>query len=79
MMTEQIKLCCDCKWYKKSWIDTFVFGSDADDKCLHPVLSGNLVTGKVKGGRYCSFVRLYSGGCGPYGKYFEPKKPHKDT
>ena len=69
-----LKLCKDCKHYKKSWIEHLIFGNDADDKCFHPVLSENLVTGKVKGGRVCSFMRLYSGGCGVEGKYWEARK-----
>lgn len=72
-MTELL-LCKDCKWYKKSWVEHLIFGNDADDKCFHPVLSENLVTGKVKGGRVCSFMRLYSGGCGVEGKYWEARK-----
>jgi len=73
-MTEPIKLCKDCKHYKKSWIEHLIFGNDADDKCFHPVLSENLVTGKVKGGRYCTFMRMYGGGCTPEGKYWEARK-----
>ena len=69
-----LKLCKDCKHYKKSWVEHLIFGNDADDKCFHPVLSENLVTGKVKGGRVCSFMRLYSGGCGVDGKYWEARK-----
>lgn len=69
-----LKLCKDCKHYKKSWVEHLIFGNDADDKCFHPVLSENLVTGKVKGGRVCSFMRLYSGGCGVEGKYWEARK-----
>lgn len=72
-MTE-LKLCKDCKWYKKSWVEHLIFGNDADDKCFHPVLSENLVTGKVKGGRVCSFMRLHGGGCTPEGKYWEARK-----
>ena len=68
------KLCKDCKWYKKSWFDHLTGSGDGGDTCLHPVLSENLVTGKVKGGRYCSFMRMYGGGCTPEGKYWEARK-----
>ena len=78
-MTEPIRLCCDCRFYKKNWFDHLLGMGDGSDRCLHPVLNGNRVTGKVKGGRYCSFMRMYGSGCGEEGKYFEPKNPHKDT
>ena len=69
-----LKLCKDCKWYKKSWVEHFIFGSDADDKCFHPVLSENLITGKKKGGCFCYNKRLPYGGCGEEGKYWEARK-----
>ena len=72
-MTE-LRLCKDCKWYKKSWVEHLIFGSDADDKCFHPVLSENLVTGKVKGGRFCDLMRKAYAGCGEEGKYWEARK-----
>ena len=56
-LMNDLKLCKDCKHYKKSWVEHLIFGNDADDKCFHPVLSENLVTGKVKGGRVCSFMK----------------------
>ena len=72
LMTE-LRLCKDCKWYKKSWVEHLIFGSDTYDKCLHPVLSGNLVTGKARGDR-CIFRRMYGGGCREEGKYWEARK-----
>lgn len=69
-----LKLCKDCKWYKKDRFEHLLGMGDGNDKCLNPVLSENLVTGKVKGGRYCSFMRLHGGGCTPEGKYWEAKK-----
>ena len=72
-MTE-LRLCKDCKWYKKSWVEHLIFGSDADDKCFHPVLSGNLVTGKVKVGCSCVMMRKTCDGCGKEGKYWEARK-----
>jgi hypothetical protein len=69
-----LKLCKDCKWYKKDWFEHLTGGGDRFDLCYNPVLSENLVTGKVKGGRYCTFMRMYGGGCKEEGKYFEPKR-----
>lgn len=73
-MTEQLRLCKDCKWYKKDWFEHLTGGGDRYDKCLNPVLSENLVTGKHKGGYVCRFMRLYSGECGQNGKYWEARK-----
>ena len=69
-----IKLCCDCKHYKKNWFEHLTGGGDRFDMCLNPVVSGNLVTGKVKGGRFCDMMRLSYGRCGEEGKYWEARK-----
>jgi hypothetical protein len=69
-----LKLCKDCKHYKKNWFEHLTGGGDRFDMCLNPVVSGNLVTGKVKGGRFCDMMRLEWGKCGPYGKYWEARK-----
>jgi hypothetical protein len=69
-----LKLCKDCKHYKKNWFEHLTGGGDRFDMCLNPVVSGNLVTGKVKGGRFCDMMRLSYGKCGEEGKYFEPKR-----
>ena len=69
-----LKLCKDCKWYKKNWFSHFSGAGDGDDKCFHPVLSENLVTGKSKDGKYCCYKRLPYGGCGEEGKYWEARK-----
>ena len=42
--------------------------------CFNPVLSENLVTGKVKGGRFCDLMRKTYAGCGEEGKYWEARK-----
>ena len=72
-----MKLCKDCKWYKKDWITHLIEGSDSFDKCLNPIVNENLVSGKTKGG-FCDMLRAkrwqeldYS--CGPEGKYWEAK------
>lgn len=69
-----LKLCKDCKHYKKDWFEHLTGGGDRFDICHNPVLSGNLVTGKVKGGLFCDMMRLEWGKCGPYGKYWEARK-----
>ena len=71
-MTEPVKLCCDCKHYKKDWSARITGFGDKFDLCLHPALTGNVVTGKTDG-RYCDHVRKYYG-CGMEGKYFEARK-----
>jgi hypothetical protein len=68
-----LKLCKDCKWYKKDWFDHLTGAGDGNDRCLNPVVSENLVTGKVKD-RFCDMMRRTYGGCGEEGKYFEPKR-----
>ena len=73
-MIEPIKLCKDCKWYKKSWFDHLIGSGDDGDTCHNPVLSENLVTGKIKGGRVCRFMRMYGGGCSEEGKYWEARE-----
>ena len=69
-----LKLCKDCKWYKKDWFDHLTGAGDGNDRCLNPVLSQNLITGKRKGGCFCYNKRLPFGGCGEEGKYWEARK-----
>jgi len=70
-MTE-MKLCKDCKWYKKDWITHLIERTDKFDKCLSPALNQNLVTGKSYG-KFCNIQRDATYGCGREGKYFEAK------
>jgi len=63
-----LKLCKDCKWYKKDWFEHLTGGGDRFDLCFNPVLSENLVTGKVKGGRFGDIMRRHYGRCSPEGK-----------
>ena len=72
-MTEQIKLCKDCKWYKKDWVSHILGDGDKLDMCLNPLLNENLITGKSKG-RFCDMMRLPYGKCGKEGKYWEARK-----
>ena len=71
-MTEPIKLCCNCKHYKRDWGARFTGFGDTFDLCLHPALTGNVVTGR-NDGKYCDHMRKYYG-CGMEGKYFEARK-----
>ena len=70
-----MKLCKDCKWYKKDWITHLILHlierSDRFDKCLNPIFDPNPVTGKTDG-RYCDSTRRFHG-CGMEGKYWEAK------
>ena len=69
-----MKLCKDCKWYKKDWSTHLIERSDRFDKCLNPALNENLVSGKTKG-KFCDIQRTYGGlGCGREGKYWEAKE-----
>jgi len=71
-----MKLCKDCKYYRKSWI-SHIFGyGHQHDTCTSPNTSSNLVTGSEA--RFCDMLRAkcwetldYS--CGPDGKYWEAK------
>jgi hypothetical protein len=69
-----IKLCKDCKWYKKSWFEHFIGIGDGYDTCHNPVVSGNFVTGKRQGGRFCENMRRPYGMCGEEGKYWEERR-----
>jgi hypothetical protein len=53
-MTE-IKLCKDCKHYRSARITGF---GDTFDLCVHPLVTGNVVTGKSNG-RYCDTTRRF--------------------
>lgn len=68
----KLRLCKDCKWYKKDWSARITGFGDTFDLCLNPLVTENVVTGKFNG-RYCDSVRK-SQGCGMEGKYFEPKR-----
>jgi hypothetical protein len=43
MMTE-LRLCKDCKHYKRDWNARITGFGDTFDLCLHPALTGNVVT-----------------------------------
>lgn len=71
-MTE-IKLCKDCVWYTKDWVQHLTGGGDIYDKCMNPILNNNFVTGKNKG-KFCDTARDYDTLCGKNAKYFESRK-----
>jgi hypothetical protein len=71
------KLCKDCKWYRKDWIENILFRSSDLDMCASPNTSHNHVTGYDI--RFCDMLRAerwkeldYS--CGPEGKFWEAKR-----
>ena len=49
-----LKLCKDCKHYKKDWGARITGYGDTFDLCLHPLVTENVVTGRDNG-RYCVF------------------------
>lgn len=71
-MTEPIRLCCDCRYYKKDWGAHITGQGDRFDLCFNPLLNGNVVTGKSPSG-YCDLVRMYRA-CGMEGKLWEARK-----
>ena len=73
-MVNELKLCKDCKWYKKNWFEHLTGAGDRFDTCHNPVLSENLVTGQIQGGRFCDMMRKEWGKCGEEGKYWEARK-----
>lgn len=72
-MTEPIKLCKDCKWYKKDWIARIFGNRDTYDTCHNPhFVTVNPVTGETKGS-FCDDMRKFHG-CGMDAKYFEARE-----
>ena len=71
-MTEPIRLCKDCKWYRKDWLYHLTGAGDTYDKCFNPIACGNFVTGGSKG-QYCYTMRKYHE-CGMEGKLWEARK-----
>jgi hypothetical protein len=73
---EMIKLCKDCKYYRKDWLGHLFGMGNRHDTCTSPNTSTNLVTGNEN--RFCDMLRAerwekldYS--CGPEGKFWEAK------
>ena len=70
-MTEPIRLCKDCKHYKRDWSARITGFGDTFDLCVHPLVTGNFVTGKSNG-RYCDTTRRFHE-CGIIEKLWEAK------
>jgi hypothetical protein len=71
-MTEPIRLCKDCKHYKKDWSAHITGSGDRFDVCVHPIVTGNVVTGKSNG-YYCDTIRRFHE-CGMIGNLWEARK-----
>lgn len=72
IMTEQPKLCKNCKYYKKDRISHLLGFRGKYDECRRLM---NLVTGDKKV-EFCEIERrdwYPLDVCGPEGKYFEPR------
>ena len=72
-----IKLCKDCKYYRKDWISHILNRNHHYDMCASPNTTQNLVTGNEN--RFCDMLRAqrwkeldYS--CGPDGRFWEARK-----
>ena len=79
-MTETIKTCRNCKYYKDyegvfDWISSRIFGFPTLQKCFHPNREKiiDCVNGTVSHYTICSTERNY-GNCGRIGKNWEARK-----
>lgn len=71
MSDKDIKLCINCRWYKRSDLDPVY------SECAHiSAERKDLVTGKIKH-RFCSRERS-SGACGKAGLLFEKAEPREN-
>ena len=71
-----IKLCKDCKHYRRDWLSHLFGMGHRHDTCASPNTSSNLVTGSEQ--RFCDMLRAYrwenlNFSCGVEGKYWEAK------
>ena len=76
-MTEPIKLCKDCKWYRKSWLEHILMRTSMYDMCACPSTTQNPVSGYEN--RFCDMLRAerweeFDYSCGPEGRYWEARK-----
>ena len=72
-MTEPIRLCCNCKYYKKDWISHLTGSGDIFDRCFNPTLYKNVVTRKNEG-TFCIIARRHVGvDCGKEGVLWEAR------
>lgn len=79
MATSEMKLCKDCKWClpDKSWTSRLLGMKFEMARCRRapkPVETDQVTGRRVGGGMWrCSTERMFSDGCGPEGRRFEPK------
>ena len=66
MKMTELRLCKDCKHYKKDWSARITGYGDRFDLCLHPLVTENVVTGKSDG-RYCDSVGRHGNNVGILG------------
>ena len=65
-----VKLCRDCKWMREP--GEYAWCAHVSEQLFAPDLTGFENDGRA--GYYCSTARIYKAGCGPEGKWFEPKE-----
>ena len=71
MRDKDTKLCINCRWYKRSWIDPFY------SECAHISAEyKNMVTGAIEHD-FCELERTF-GMCGEGGLFFEKAKPREN-
>jgi hypothetical protein len=68
-MTE-IRLCKDCKYFRRSGNLIDILFGDAWHSCSHPEVTDDVVNGKDR--VYCKIARTYR--CGYEGKFWEARK-----
>jgi len=64
------KFCVNCKFFKQdssSWVSADYGRCTKDVRCVNPVTGAEDL-------HFCSVTRQSFGGCGPSGKWFEPKE-----
>jgi hypothetical protein len=67
----KMKLCKDCKYYRKEWWEHLVYKTDYWDTCMRPN-DNNPVSG-IPNYYRCGYERMYEYLCGPEGTYWEAK------
>jgi hypothetical protein len=70
-----MKLCKDCKYYKRStFAGIFPMNPAELSKCVSPAIPRDMVIGEIKTA-YAELERKYGTDCGPDARYFEQGKP----
>jgi hypothetical protein len=65
------KLCKDCKYYRRNWVEHIFKNNDYWDFCMRP--NDLNVVSQMSNGYRCAYEREYEYLCGPGGKYWEAK------